>query len=168
MNNIIIGSLTFHFQNNSIFSKYDEWSFYRNQFSKISVGVKAVDIILIESNVTWLIEVKDYRHHARTKVIDLGEEIALKVRDTLAGLAAARVNANDNTEKSFSNRALKTSKINIVLHLEQPNHTTRLMPKLIDTTKVLMKLKQLLKSIDPHPEIVNCNSLTNYMNWQVS
>ena len=32
-------------------------------------------------------EVKDYRANRRTKAIDLADEIALKVRDTLAGLA---------------------------------------------------------------------------------
>jgi hypothetical protein len=151
----------------AIATKYDDWSFYRNQFIKIANGVKAIDIIMIESNTTWLIEVKDYRNHQRTKVIDLADEIALKVKDTLAGLAAARLNANSGDEKLIADQALKTSKIKIVLHLEQPMYSTRIMPKLIDTSKVLMKLKQLLKPVDPHPIIANRGNSNLSITWQV-
>ena len=38
--------------------------------------------------------------HQRTKVIDLANKVALKVRDTLAGLVAVRCRANDSIEKS--------------------------------------------------------------------
>ena len=51
---------------------------------------------------TCLIEVKDYRFHPRTKPIPLCDEVALKVRDTLAGLAAARVNVNVPLEQQTS------------------------------------------------------------------
>jgi Holliday junction resolvase-like predicted endonuclease len=37
-------------------------------------GIKAVDLIAIEGQVIWFIEVKDYRQQRRTKPIDLAEE----------------------------------------------------------------------------------------------
>jgi len=62
----------------------------RLSFSEGSGSAKAVDIIAIHANQRlWLIEIKDYRAEARQKAIELAEEFALKVRDTVAGLMAA-------------------------------------------------------------------------------
>lgn len=93
------GRLTFTFPVGSLASKYDAWSHYRNQFQSVCGGAKAVDIVYAESKVGWLIEVKDYRVHSRTKASDLAEEVAIKVRDTLAGLVSARCNANEAEER---------------------------------------------------------------------
>ena len=88
------GELTFDFPDeDSEVAKYDDWSFYRNQFQSVCGGTKAIDLIFVEPQRTWLIEVKDYRHHRRTKIAALADEVAAKVRDTLAGLAACRCNA---------------------------------------------------------------------------
>ena len=87
--------------------KYDEWSFFRNQFQSMCGGAKAVDMVCISNNTSWLIEIKDYRRHKRTKPQALGDEIAMKVRDTLAGLLAAKMNANDIAEKDFAKKAIQ-------------------------------------------------------------
>src|SRR5690554_4434345 len=79
-------------------SQYDEWAFYRNQFNAVCGGTKAVDFVCLDGDQLWLIEVKDYRRHRRTKLVDLGDEVAAKVRDTLAGLLAASCNANEAEE----------------------------------------------------------------------
>ncbi len=101
------GELTFDFPDEgSDVAKYDEWSFFRNQFQTVCGRAGGVDFIFVEHQRTWLIEVKDHRNHRRTKVADLAGEIAAKVRDTLAGLAACRCNANDTDERHVSNRAL--------------------------------------------------------------
>ena len=90
------GALTFTFAADAEASKYDDWSFYRNQFQQgCFTDNKAVDLLCELNRSAWLIEVKDYRAHARTKAVDLADEVAIKVRDTLAGLVAARVGAND-------------------------------------------------------------------------
>ena len=106
------GRLTFDFPDGGPdVAKYDEWSFFRNQFQTVCGGVTAVDFIFVETARTWLIEVKDYRHHRRTKVADLAGEVAAKVRDTLAGLAACRCNANDAMEQRIAARALSTRRL---------------------------------------------------------
>lgn len=89
------GGLTFCFSTSCHAAKYDDWAFYRNQFQSIANGCKAVDILCVEGNSSWLIEIKNYRSYPRTKVITITEEIAIKVRDTLGGLAAAAKYAND-------------------------------------------------------------------------
>lgn len=161
------GRLKFTFPDPLEADQYDNWSFYRNQFNSAFGGTKAIDFICIDNDITWLIEVKDYRANPRTKTIDMGREIALKVRDTLAGLAAAKFNANELSERAFARKALKQNHLRIVLHLEQPKKPSRLFPLAVDPSKLVMKLKQVLKAVDPHPVIVDQASLKPDMHWQV-
>ena len=74
-------------------------------------------------------EVKDYRSTRRTKLVDLADEIALKVRDSLAILATASRNASDAEERDLARRALEMPHIRIVLHLEQPSNASKLFPR---------------------------------------
>lgn len=162
------GRLQFTFGASCLAEKYDDWAFFRNQFQKTCGGAKAVDFICLSRNTSWLIEVKDYRQHKRTKPQDIGDEIAIKVRDTLAGLVAAKVNATNSDEKNFAKKALHNKTIKVVLHLEQPEKHSRLFPRAIDPASVTQALKQRLKAIDAHPSIVNKNSLSVNMDWTVT
>lgn len=159
------GSLIFEFEGEQA-AQYDQWSFYRNQFEHIGGGAKAVDFIYLNEGSTWLIEVKDYRQHRRTKMIHLADEIAIKVRDTLAGLVAAQSNANNSHEQTFARQAVQ-GKLRIVLHLEQPAKPSRLFPKVADPSKLKQSLKQRLKGIDPHPEVLDHTSSTSPLGWEV-
>lgn len=159
--------LTFTFENGVKATKYDDWSFYRNQFNNAFSGTKAADLIVIDDSTTWLVEIKDYRQHVRTKPIDLGDEIAFKIRDTLAGLVSAQCYANEVEEKRLARSALKAKKLRVVLHLEQPQKQSRLFPRAIDPISVLQKLKQKLKPVDAHPMVVDQNTLAPDMNWTV-
>jgi len=166
---IIEGKLKFTFCEDCCASQYDNWSFYRNQFQNTCGSAKAVDILCVTNNTTWLIEIKDYRAHPRTKPVDIGDEIAFKVRDTLAGLVAAKVNANVQDEKQFATLALQEHlrSIRVVLHLEQPAKHSKLFPKAINPANVKQKLKQRLKAIDAHPLVVDQNSLATHKYWTV-
>lgn len=160
------GQLTFNFPDNWRASKYDEWSFYRNQFQRVS-DAKAVDILAIDpGGCVWTIEIKDYRQHQRTKTIDLATEIAEKVRDSLAALVAARLNANDAEEKAMAVSALRCRGLRVVIHLEQPIKHSKLFPRAIDPADVKQRLKQLIKAIDPHPLVVEMSRMGNII-WSV-
>lgn len=152
MPSITEGNLTFAFSAGWKISKLDEWSFYRNQFQKVCNGTKAVDILAIEPGQTcvWCIEIKDYRRHVRIKTSDVADETACKVRDSLALLAAASVNANDTDEKDQAGRALRSGRIRVVLHLEQPAKHSKLFPRKIDLANTQQKLRQKVRAIDPH------------------
>ena len=155
MPSITEGTLTFQFPDGWLIAKFEAWSFYRHQFQQVCGGAKAVDMFAIASNhCVWAIEVKDYRRHPRVKAIELTDEVACKVRDSLAALVAARVNANDASEKQISSRALACNRIRVVLHLEQPTKHSKLFPRAIDPAQVTQKLRQLLTAIDPHPQVV--------------
>lgn len=162
------GALTFSFDGSCQATKYDAWSFYRNQFMKTCGGAKAIDFLCMSEGISWLIEVKDYRAHARTKPIDLAQEVAEKVRDTLAGLAAAKTNANDLDEKGMAQSALGAQHWRVVLHLEQPAKRSRLHPQTIDPANITLKLRQALKAIDPHACVVDQRGLRGRMCWAVS
>ncbi len=162
------GALTFTFPSDAMASKYDDWAHYRNQFQPTCGGSKAVDLVYLEQRVAWLIEVKDYRQHARTKALDLADEIALKVRDTLVGLVSAGCHANDTDERRCARALIRASRLRVVCHLEQPSRHSRLRPRAIEPDKLKLKLRMLLKAIDPHPAVVDRHGLHPDMNWQVA
>lgn len=145
---------------------YDEWAFYRNQFQNVAGGSKEVDFVFPNGTDKWLIEVKDYRVHRRTKPSCLSEELAVKVRDSLAGIAAASCNANDPHEKKIAKRALRTGRWIVMLHLEQPSSPSKIRPRIIAPVDLTQKLKRVLKAIDPHPKVVNRDDMAN-MPWSV-
>lgn len=186
-------NLTFVFPIGWEASKLDRWSFYRNQFQRLSgvlmvcgkegcgndlrcvacgragyIGIKAIDILAIEvASCCWYVEVKDYRQHRRTKTIDLADEIAVKVRDSLAALVAARANANDADERTTAAAALRCPRLRVVLHLEQPAQHSKLFPRAIDPAKVQQRLKQLVKAIDPHPLVLEMTRMQGVA-WSVN
>lgn len=164
------GALTFSFSAPLQAQKYDEWSFYRNRFSKVKAltdGIKAVDIVTCNGTQAWLIEVKDYRVHQRTIAIDLADEVAKKIYDTLSGLVAAKFHADDSDEQSLASAILQSQTLRIVLHLEQPLKPSKLFPRAIDPSKVLQKLRQNIKAIDPHPSVLEKATTTGSLPWSV-
>lgn len=163
------GALTFTFAADAEASKYDDWSFYRNQFQQgCFTDNKAVDLLCELNRSAWLIEVKDYRAHARTKAVDLADEVAIKVRDTLAGLVAASVGANDPVERAFARRMVRSQRMRVVCHIEQPAKASRLRPRVIEPDKLKLKLRTLLKAIDAHPIVMDRSSAAATLPWVVS
>lgn len=162
MTEITEGYLTFAFPSSCQASKYDDWSFYRNQFQSVAGGSKAVDILCVDGNTktSWLIEIKDYRQHTRTKRINIADELVIKVRDTLVGLAAAAKNANDAGQKELAQKALATKTWRVVLHLEQPATMEKLWPKANYPANLLRKLKsKKLEAIDAHPIVCDRSTI---------
>ena len=162
------GRLQFTFPDNTVATKYDEWGFYRQRFNAAFGGTKAVDILHLDTDRTaWLIEVKDYRASRRTKPSDLADEITLKVRDTLAGLVVARFHAQNKDEKCMAKSILQAHRLQVVLHLEQPQKPSKLFPQVVDPANVKLRLKTLLKAVDAHPHVVDRHTLKATMNWTV-
>lgn len=153
MTTLIEGDLAFVFPDGCLASQYDTWAFYRNHFQRVADS-KAVDLVCVEAQWTWLIEVKDYRRHPRKKSQELQDEVTAKVRDTLAGLAAAAANAGGAVEKRVAQRALAKRRWRVVLHLRQGRGATRLKPKVFDPATLRDKLRRVLKAVDPHALVV--------------
>lgn len=168
MPNFDVDGLEFEFPEGWQVGKYDEWAFYRKQFSRMRNDIKAIDLLAVDADRnTWLIEVKDYRRNPRTKPSDLADEVAQKVFDTLAALLPARANANNTMERDLARAATGCERLRVVLHLEQPAKHTRLRPRAIDPANVQKKLKQLLKPVDAHPLVLEMGR-TGGMAWGVA
>ena len=168
MTEIEEGSLKFSFPDHCETTKYDGWAFYRQQFQSVAGGAKAVDILCLAQDVSWLIEIKDYRQYPRTKPSDLGDEVASKVRDTLAGLAAANANAANSGEQAFAEHALAKRRWRVALHLEQRSvATSPLRPQAINPADVLQKLRMNLKAIDTEPMVVSLQKPGSGTPWTV-
>ena len=166
------GNLCFDFPNRWIASPYDTWAFYRKQFIGVGVrgrrGIKAVDILALDPGKTaWLIEVKDFRQNRRTRPEDLADEVAKKVFDTLAALLPASVRANDIAERVVASDILKAVNLRVVLHLEQSQQSSRLFPRDFDPSRIQMKLRQIIKPIDPHAVVVETGNMHS-LQWRVS
>ena len=155
MTKITEGDLTFSFPATCQASKYDDWAFYRNQFQPVADGCKAIDILCVANDISWLIEIKDYRRRPRTKAVDIADELAIKVRDTLAGLASAAKAANDCIERLHAQESLaQKRRWRVVLHLEQPTTSSKLQSGRINPSTLSLKLRtKKLKAIDAHPII---------------
>ena len=186
--------LQFTFPNdwNPVPCKLDDWAYYRRQYSRYfnqikpicancngvilcascnhmnTFGVKAMDIAAIDSSrIAWLIEIKDYRFNQRTKAIDLADEIAIKVRDSLAMILAAVTQANIASEQSMAKAISLAKRICVVAHIEQSLTPTRLRPPAIDLIAIREKLRRLLHFLDPHVLVVESSRMQN-LPWTVS
>ncbi len=119
------------------------------------------------SETLWLVELKDYRVHARTKSLELAEEIAVKVRDSLAGLFAAAVWHSDHVHRENARRHLRARSVRIVLHLEQAERHSKLFPRSYELSKLQQKLKQLVKVVDAHPLVIELGR-SHRLPWSVA
>lgn len=145
------GRLTFEFPAAWLAEKYDETGFYKQHFQQLADS-KCVDIVAFDnSNRTylWLIEVKDYRRHQRTKSQNLFDELAQKARDTLANLFLAQRKEQVSIHP-FAVAAAQQKRIRFVLHLEQPLKPSKLYPEVVERSSLQLKLRQKLRVVDEH------------------
>ena len=131
--------------------KYDDSAFHQTQFQNFAGGSKAVDAVALDPLGTlWLNELKDYRKYPRRKPSSVFDEVASKVRSTLAGLAVARVRA-DMPEHSQADQALRCSGVRVVLQLAQVGRPHRLFPQAIDPADADTQLRRRVKHVDRKP-----------------
>jgi hypothetical protein len=131
--------------------KYDDSAFHRKQFQSFAGGSKAMDAVALAADGTlWLIELKDYRRHLRSKPTSVFAEVAAKVRATLAGLATARTRANDQDEQRLARLAMGCQRIRVALQLAQPVKPSRLFPQVVDPIDAEIQLRREVRAIDPH------------------
>ena len=158
-----IDDLTFTFPQAWQASKYDEWSFYRNQFARQGNGIKAVDaVVLAPTNIAFLIEVKDYRHPDTEKPSQLPEAIANKVLHTLAAMLPAKIHANDAAEQKLATAILNCASLCVITHIEQPQRGR----PVVDLADIKQKLRRLLRAVDAHPKVVSMNTMQG-LAWTV-
>lgn len=113
----------------------------------------------------WLIEAKDYTRGHATTTAAVADDVAQKVRDTLAGLAAARVHAVGD-EKRHASEALSTARLRVIFHMELPPPASPQFAATLDQAAVLQQLRQRVRVIDPKLEVVDSGRI-NHLPWTV-
>lgn len=168
MPQIDVDSLKFTFPEQWVVSKYDDWDFFKNHFSKLHSGIKGVDIIAVDPEETvWLIEAKDYRKSCETVDSNFVETIWKKVFGTLAALLPAKVNATSVDEKTLATRALGAKGLRIVLQYEPPNSSSSLFQRSLSIADIQQKFKSRFKAIDPHALVVSKERMPQSIEWSV-
>lgn len=157
-----VDGTTFVFNADWQASKYDEWSFFKNKLSKLNA--KGVDIVAIKAGrELHLIEVKDYTHPETSSVPldDLPMTVAEKCRDTLGGLAAARLRAID-AEQQLAKTSMLAGEIRIALHIELVSKRGPLFSPSAVRANLQTKLRAKLKAIDPHARVEGHGGLLGF------
>jgi hypothetical protein len=164
-----VGTLTFAFPAGWLAEPFDELPFYRKRFNGLA-GSKAVDLIAVApgDQAVWLIEVKDYRNHRRTKTAPLVDEFAAKVRDSLACIPCMAVNADGMRDVTIAKAALRSSTIRIVLHVEQARKPSKLFPWVADPKTVRDQVRRLVRAADPKALVGDSTTLAPHVAWTVT
>ncbi len=166
---IIEGKLIFDFNCDAI--KFDDTSFYRTHFSKMTNGIKAVDILAVHQNIGYLIEIKDYTN-PNTKILspnELIEAIINKVISTLAAILPMKINPNNSkdSEVTIAKKFLNINQIKVIVHIELPPKRRTLKQSNWDLPNLQIQLGRRLKAIDAHPKVVSKDNLQN-LPWIVT
>ncbi len=167
------GKLVFEFPDPWKVCRFGKTSFYLKHFQSFCAGCKEMDFALFDpgQKVLWLVEVKDYRIDQQTKPITLAEEVALKVRDSLALLRIAQIRDETPDGEStitvgeFARGSAAAIKIRVVLHCDLPQNRSKLFPGVKDSANLQQELRIKLRCIDPHAQLVDLNSTGTKCAW---
>jgi hypothetical protein len=167
------GALAFEFPGDRLVCRLDGTRFFQKRLQSFAKapdgpGSKSVDLVAVapDDDAVWLIEVKDYRAAARTKPTDLIQEVAKKVRDSLACIHAMAANAGEDAQ-AFAAQALRRRRLRVVLHLEQPKKPSKLKPWVLDPATMKQKVRRALQAVDPHALAGGYSVLNEKTPWQV-
>lgn len=172
-----VDSLLFTFLPTVAAECYDKWQHYNNVWNTGGKNQKAMDVVAVENpaapTTTWLIEAKDFRvvtHPPKpSHIAGLAQTVATKTEHTLRGLGDAAIRATLASEKKHAISAIAAPAKRVVLHLEpHVGPRTALFPRRFEAN-VLQKLRQLVKTTDPNPLVLNkSNTARAGVPWTVA
>jgi len=159
-------NLSFNFEFDAI--KFDDTSYYREHFSRIKNDIAAVDILAVNNEIGYLIEIKNYTHPDTENLSssDLIDAIVKKVISTLSAILPMKNSAGIPEEKKIAKYFANSSQIRVVLHIEKPPARRTLKQSCYDIQNIETSLKRKLKPIDAHPKVVSKENLKG-LPWTV-
>lgn len=112
-------SLCFIFEDGEVCKLDREGGYYRRHFHGNLNPAKCADFAFLDAcGCLWIIEVKDFRKTSKSEDhLNLGTEVAIKFRDTMAMLFALAHKKFDG-DNLFARHALKCKEIQFVFHVE--------------------------------------------------
>ena len=116
---------------------YDKWPQYQRTGSGSTIqgqlDATGVDVLTLDGNSLWLIEMKDYAYRAAVVPQALQQDVPRKIFDTLGALYALAKSSTNATENHIAANAISRSEIHAALHIEiRPGdgHQLSLLPSL--------------------------------------
>ena len=164
---IIEGKLVFDFDCEAI--KFDDSVFYRKHFSKMTNGIKAVDILAVNREVGYLIEIKDYTapNTNNLTINELIETVINKVISTLAAILPMKISVNNSVEeRRIAHNFSITNELKVIVHVELAPFRRTLKQSNWDLFNLQIQLGRRLRAIDAHPKVVSKDKLQN-LPWVV-
>jgi hypothetical protein len=162
------GRIRFEFPDGWTVLRPEKASYYTRHFQKMAGGCKEMDFVLFEpaNRVLWLLEAKDYTTERRTKEQCIFEEVAVKIRDSLALLLAGSVRDDSSNcgVGSFMVVSAIPHEIKVVLHLEQPSKPSKLFPGVKIDADATQILRSKVRAIDPHARV--SSTVSTNLPWQ--
>lgn len=125
----------------------DEFGNKKGTCYKTMQNIPAVDILAVNGEAGYLIEIKDFRHPAtQEKNLDeLIEQFVRKVFSTLSAILPMKNGAINLTEKEIATSFTKTTHISVILHIELPPSSSPLTLASWDLSDIEMELKKRFK-----------------------
>jgi hypothetical protein len=169
------GSLSFTFPDSWLLCRPQDLAFYSRQFQSFCGGCKEIDFIAYDplTKTLWLLEVKDFRISGRLKPTSLHEEMAEKVRDTLALIVSGGLSSMSHddpattTLKGLWTHIRRAANVRVALHCEQPKHRSKLFPCIANLSNIADQLRRSIRAVDPRAIVMNDNSVPG-VPWTVS
>ena len=151
------GGLTFDFPDDWSVCRPGATSYYSVRFQQFCGSCKETDFAMFDpgSGKLWLLEVKNFATHARSKPIPLKDEFAQKVRDTLALItASAYCDQTPSQPKEmeageFARTARAATSLGVVLHCEPQPRPSKLFPATAEMANLLQAIKAALTPLGP-------------------
>lgn len=75
------------------------------------------------------------------------------------------MNASDEMNL-FTQECFKCNQLKVVFHLEQPQKSSKLFPRVYDPANVKEKIRQLIKPIHAHPKVTEMGNMYG-VPWEV-
>jgi hypothetical protein len=170
MNDFIESKLRFRFVASAEVFQYDAAPAYKNHLMNFAQkGRKGVDFVATHGQITWLIEVKNFRLATtdEDKNTPINIVIGSKVWDTIAGLQALKAGIVSGGD--YPDRAAKALKgqFRVVFHREV--NSSRWFNARTDNFDVQIKLRQTLKPFTKDVWVVDTTTAQSISNicWTV-
>jgi hypothetical protein len=165
------GNLEFTFSGTWTVRKYDDnGCYYRTQMETCVQPTKAVDFLCLDSSSLLLMfEAKDYSRGvpSREKLKDVPKVVAIKVRDSIAGIVGGFHCASDSGERAFFARcfaALKTSPRVVYFFEDLPTPARRPRGRAENQRDVLYKMiKRHLRWLTKNVAVVGLNDYPSHI-----
>lgn len=145
--------------------KFDEWPGYR-KVAKHPLNAKGCDLIAINAERAWLIEVKDYTYLDARIPGDLSAQVGRKYFDTLATVHAL-ANWDRGDHGDFSRKFLKCETVKASLVIELPDGGRRfdaLNPALMG---IYDDLKRVTKKIGITNPVISNSYVAGSVPWGI-